>query len=181
MKTSDSATKRAQFSVSALKKQNSPVSAHKRSKKKFLEATQQRRLRTAGITVVAFICMLLLLSLEERLDEKAKANTKPVAQYVIDSNTSEDPLSLVNRVATLELVGVSNDGSVIGYASDLPVQFCVLQMTIVLETDGWILFDDNKEGLLSFYRTAKSETEKTTLFVQCLSVGQGCSIVINRW
>ena len=157
------------------------LQAGTRSTKQSAETTQQKRLRVAGITVAAFICMLLLLGLEERLDKKSQAAVDPVAQYTNDYRTGGDPLCLVGRVATLELVGVSDDGSVIGYASNLDARSCVMHITGALRADGWILFDDNQEGLLSFYRVTKSETESSTLFIQCVAVGHGSSIVINRW
>ena len=157
------------------------LQAGTRSTKQFAGITQQKRLRVAGITVVAFICMLLLLGLQERLDKKAQTTAGPVAQYTNDYSTGGDPLCLVGRVATLELVGVSDDGLVIGYASDLDARLCVMHITGALRADGWILFDDNQEGLLSFYRVTKSETESSTLFIQCIAVGHGSSIVVNRW
>ena len=131
--------------------------------------------------MTAFLCLLLLLGLEERIEEKATVATGSVIHFADDPCSEGDPLRLVNRVAALELIGVSGDGSVIGYASDLSSELCLTQLTIVLEADGWTLFDNNGMGMLSFYRATKSEAESSTLFVQCIPIGQGSSIVINRW
>jgi len=163
---------------------------------------EKRRMRVAGTTVAVFICaFLVLVAFDFRGNP---ANSPGFSQHLFAETfeVQDDPLNLVNRITGFELIGVSEDGRVIGYASDMPWQQSSVLLTMILQVDGWVLLDNNGQGLLSFQRDvtgaevatgatsatgatgatgATNTTGTTCLFIQCLSSGQGSSIVIQRW
>jgi len=92
-----------------------------------------------------------------------------------------DPLHLTDRLSSFELTGVSADYLVIGYSSELSCQQSSAQIRTVLQADGWVLFDDNGQSMLSFRRDNPDAFGTSALFVQCIPLGQGSSIVVQRW
>jgi hypothetical protein len=88
---------------------------------------------------------------------------------------------LTGSISGLELTGVSEDGSIVGYASDKPVVELCLDLEDVLRRDGWTLDEDGGQGVLSFCRGGQDGLSEDSLLVQCLSVGQGSSLVVKRW
>jgi len=178
-----------------------------RKAKKTSEA-QKRRIRVAYTTIAVFICAFSALVVVDFQGKPAPSIS--AAQYLLTEAYGEqdDPLGLVNRISCFELTGVCADGSVIGYASDMSWQQSSMLLTSILLSDGWVLLDNNGQGLLSFQRKIADSTGSTGaadgkdgrnstgaagtsgsagtsgftfLFVQCMSLGQGSSIVVQRW
>jgi hypothetical protein len=112
------------------------------------------------------------------------AETTTAAEHLIAGDTADlvDPLSLVDSDdGIFKLVGVSKDGTVIGYASTEPVAQTCLRLKDALGADGWSLDSDNAQGVLSFCRAEPGAYFESNLFVQCVAVGQGSSLVVKRW
>jgi len=154
------------------------------SREQSIEAAQHRRLWVASATLAVFIGIFLLLGLaSDPYAKRSTANNASVSEYSLGSiaASQSDPLGLTGRIPYLELTGVSADGSVIGYTSELPVHLCASQLTATLVSDGWILYDDNGAGFLSFYLEKAGSTNSSALFVQIVAVGRESTVVINRW
>jgi hypothetical protein len=142
---------------------------------------QQRRLRVASITLALFAVSFLLLgflSLHENVTD-----TTGATEYLLTGTTAsdKDPLVLTDFLTGLELTGVSEDGSIVGYMSERSATELCLDLKDVLQRDGWSIDDDEGQGVLSFYRVEAENPGENTLLVQCLPVGQGSSLVIKRW
>jgi hypothetical protein len=142
---------------------------------------QQRRLRVAAVTLAFLATGFLLLGLLSLREDAA--GTAGAAGYLLSGVAAPDgdPLSLTGVLAGLELTGVSEDGSIVGYMSGQSVAELCLSLKDVLQLDGWSIDDDNGQGVLSFYRAGPDGTGKAALLVQCLPAGQGSSLVIKRW
>ena len=150
-------------------------------KRQHLEPAQRRRVRVAYITIALFICGFSLLALTSAGDKKPE--TVSVAEYLnhAGSEEKEDPLGLIDRIAGFELTGISNDDSVLGYTSETSCLQSAFQLKEALQADGWTLTSDNGLGLMSFQRDKENGSDASYLLVQCMSVGQESSIVIQRW
>ncbi|MDR3037189.1 MAG: hypothetical protein LBU31_02100 [Coriobacteriales bacterium] len=125
---------------------------------------------------------LMLLGFQSLAENTVETTT--ATEYLLTDDTTElaDPLSLAGGSdGIFELVGVSGDGTVIGYASTEPVVQTCLRLKDALGADGWLLDSDNTQGVLSFYRTEVGASFGSSLFVQCVAVGQGSSLVVKRW
>ena len=184
MKVSAASRRPVQAAARSMSRKGSQVDVSRRERP--TEAAQLRRLRTAGMTLTAFMCLFLLLGLSGNLGWKeaadsAGANGTSGYLYAGAPMDQKDPLCLVGRIPYLELTGVSADGSVIGYASIYPAQSCAIQLIAVLEADGWMLYDNNGAGFLSFYQREAKGADSSTLFVQLIAVGRESAIVINRF
>lgn len=94
---------------------------------------------------------------------------------------ASDPLKLTDHVAAFTLTGVSEDGSVIGYSSELSWEQSSGLLKQALQRDGWSVVDDNGSGLLSLYHEGPEPKQGASLFVQCIPIGQESSIVVQRW
>lgn len=142
---------------------------------------QRRRLRVAVVTTVFFALGFLLLGLLSLYENEA--DTTDASEYLLSGTElpEEDPLSLTDSLAGLELVGISEDGSIVGYTSEQSATELCQSLKDVLRPDGWSTDDANGQGVLSFYRAASDGAGEATLLVECLSVGQGSSLVIKRW
>ena len=101
--------------------------------------------------------------------------------YSGDTGAKSDPLRLSDRLIGLELTGISDDGSVLGYTSELSSLQSRAQLKSILLGDGWTLVDDNNLGLLSFKRESMNATGFSCMFVQCIPVGSESSIVVQLW
>ena len=149
-----------------------------------IEVAQHRRLWVASTTLAVFICIFLLLGFaSDPYAKRGTADNASASGYLLGGipASQSDPLGLMGRIPYLELTGVSADGSVIGYTSELPVHLCASQLTATLVSDGWILYDDNGAGFLSFYHEEPGSVGNSALFVQLIAVGKESVIVINRW
>ncbi|MCL1847614.1 MAG: hypothetical protein FWF91_06600 [Coriobacteriia bacterium] len=130
---------------------------------------------------MVFICGCLLLALMGVWERASR--TMSATEYLLagEVDSQVDPLRLTERLAGLELVGVSDDGAVIGYASELSWSQVAVLLKSALEADGWILVDDSGQGILSFQHDGLGTVVGSRLLIQCLAVGQESSIVVQRW
>ena len=157
------------------------ATATHRSAKEKREAAEKKRLIVARNTLVVFICGCLLLALMGVWHRSSR--TVSATEYLLAENAAglTDPLHLTERLGDLELTGVSADGCVIGYESTLSCAQVVMLLKAALESDGWVLVDDNGQGLLSYQHDGLGTAFGSRLLVQCLAVGQESSIVVQRW
>ena len=142
---------------------------------------QKRRMRVVGITLAVFICGFMVLALMSAGERNPKAMGAMDYLLAADNVAGVDPLNLVGRVAYLELTGVSDDGLIIGYASDRGCEDVSALVMLALQDDGWVVVDCSDAALLSLQYAGGDMAMGTNLLVQCMSVGQGSSFVLQRW
>ncbi|MDR1185360.1 MAG: hypothetical protein LBK67_11285 [Coriobacteriales bacterium] len=109
---------------------------------------QRRRLRTALALVAAFVCLFTLLSVQQDLE--LSAATPSALDYLVTVNEprAEDPLGITSQ--NLELVGVSGDGMIIGYATEYTVSQTMAEIDRAMRAKGWSTLEMSAEGISSY-------------------------------
>lgn len=144
-----------------------------------LSESQRRRTKVAIVTIVVLSLGLLFLgfwSAHEHTVEEVS-----VRDYLSDTAAQPqyDPLSLLD--SGFELTGISQDGRVIGYATDVSVGEAAVRMKDVLQSQGWVLASDTNQGILTFEGQGDKVGGSIGCLVQFSSLGEGCAIVAQMW
>jgi hypothetical protein len=134
----------------------------------------------ASGVVIAASCCLAFLGFSSATETEAKT-TSALEYLSASANVQQDSLGLIENYPGLELTGISQDGSVIGYASDEPLEVTILRTNTALQMGGWISGSDTNRGISSFSRHDIDTATQQGCLVQFTALEQGCAIVIQRW
>jgi hypothetical protein len=132
------------------------VTREKRGKLKVVEKArhmkdgvlQRRRLRTALVLTAAFVCLFALLSVQQSLELNAAAPGTLDYLAAVDEPMPSDPLNIASQ--SLELVGVSDDGMIVGYATDCAVPQAMAEIDKAMRAKGWSVLGMSAEGISSY-------------------------------
>ncbi|MDR1013573.1 MAG: hypothetical protein LBL86_01150 [Coriobacteriales bacterium] len=93
-----------------------------------------------------------------------------------DSGGLDDPLGLLP--AGFEIVGIAQEGAVVGYAAEGDVSQTLLCLDGVMRSQGWEALEMNAQGIASYVRKDMSADLPWVyvLFV-CSECGEGTSVV----
>jgi hypothetical protein len=122
----------------------------RRRKDKGLEgnARQKQRVCTALIVSAVFVFLLVFLAIQQSLERSAAA-PNALSYLVTESEPiAADPLGIASE--SLELVGVSSDGLVIGYATDGTVAQTMVEVDQAMRVRGWLAIEMNTDGISSY-------------------------------
>jgi hypothetical protein len=111
-------------------------------------ALQGRRLHTAFAVCAAFVCLLVLLSVQQGLELNAATPSALDYLAVEGEPLVEDPLGIASQ--NLELVGVSDNGMIVGYATDCAVSQTMVEIDKAMRSRGWSTLGMSTEGISSY-------------------------------
>jgi hypothetical protein len=109
---------------------------------------QRRRQRTALALAIAFVGLFVLLSVQQ--SRELDAATPSTLGYLMtaDEPLAADPLDIASQ--SLELVGVSSDGMIVGYATDCTVAQTMAKIDKAMCAKGWSALGMSAEGVSSY-------------------------------
>jgi hypothetical protein len=93
-----------------------------------------------------------------------------------EGSSSDDPLNIASE--RLELIGVAQQGAVVGYATNVDVTQTMLEIDRAMTAQGWAVFEMSSQGISSYVRQdeASGSPWAYVLFI-CSERGSGSSVV----
>jgi hypothetical protein len=134
-----------------------------------MNTTTKQRTRLVLMVLGAFACLLALLAVQQNLEYRDK--TPDALAYLLKDDTAmlHDPLSIASQ--NLELLGVSDDEAIIGYAARSDVSQTMIEIDRAMSAQGWLVLEMSSQGISSYVRQ-----DSCVLFV-CTAQNDGTSVV----
>jgi hypothetical protein len=109
---------------------------------------ERRRIRVACAVTVAFVCLFVILAVQQ--NQAYRTTTIGALEYLASASASlpEDPLGISSP--SLELVGVSASGMVVGYAAEGAVAQTMVEVDRTMRAKGWSVLGMSTEGISSY-------------------------------
>ncbi|MDR1082819.1 MAG: hypothetical protein LBL27_03000 [Coriobacteriales bacterium] len=145
----------------------------------------RRRAFFACAVLGIFGAFLVILVVQQNVEAREK--TTHAVDYLLDDDKtmsmSEDPLGIASR--NLELVGVSNDGMVVGYAAESDVAETMMELDRAMRERGWLALGMDTQGSSSYVWQGESEqvskggarTQGAYVLFICSARSTGSSVV----
>jgi hypothetical protein len=104
--------------------------------------------RLALATLGAFCCLLALLTVQQNLEFRERAPGAVDYLLAADTQLPSDPLGIA--CLDIELVGVSSDGRVVGYAMGCDVAQAMYEVDAAMRACGWVALETATQGIASY-------------------------------
>jgi hypothetical protein len=153
--------------------------AERESKERgFNRSRGKQRLLVAVFFLIGFGILFGVLAIQARIE--GRSTSQSISE--LKEASGSDPLGLVQAEGDFEVLGISEGGSTIGYACALKPLEAANRVSGFLVSQGWHLLGDNPADhpttTLSFsYRRADGSS--SFLFVQCIGIPNGTSVVVE--
>jgi hypothetical protein len=120
------------------------------------------------MTLGAFVCLLAFLAIQQAVTYRE--NAPSALSYLMDSgnNMPDDPLGIASR--DMELVGVSRNGMVVGYATESDIPQSMMTIDRAMRAKGWSVLEMNAQGISSYVRQGEDVSAPQSPALACTCV-----------
>jgi X-X-X-Leu-X-X-Gly heptad repeat protein len=108
----------------------------------------KQRMRLALAILVVFCGVLVLLAVQQNREYHEEVPSAFDYLLDADSNMPDDPLGISSP--DLELLGVSDDGAIVGYATDGDISQTIALLDQAMSARGWSLLEMDTRGVVSY-------------------------------
>jgi hypothetical protein len=124
------------------------IPSKQKRRRKDVQVPQKRRVRLSFLVLGTFGCLIVFLMAQQTLEQRE--GSSGVLDYLLaaDDSGAVDPLGISS--SRLELVGVSNDGKVVGYATDDDVAQTMMTLDRAMRARGWLVLEMDTQGISSY-------------------------------
>jgi hypothetical protein len=104
--------------------------------------------RLALATLGVFCCLLVLLAVQQNQEFRERAPGAVDYLLAAGAQLPDDPLGIACQ--SIELVGVSSDGRVVGYAMECDVAQARYEVDAAMRAGGWMALGTATQGIASY-------------------------------
>ncbi|MDR2105943.1 MAG: hypothetical protein LBP24_00870 [Coriobacteriales bacterium] len=109
---------------------------------------QRRQIRLALATLGVFCCFLVFLAVQQNREFRERAPGAMDYLFATDAQLPNDPLGIACQ--DIELVGVSSDGRVVGYATEYDVAQTRCEVDAAMRARGWMALEPAAQGIAGY-------------------------------
>jgi hypothetical protein len=113
-----------------------------------------RRIRLACVVLGVFCCLIALLAVWQELESRERSPGAMDYLLMAEAELPADPLGIVSQ--DIELIGVSDDGKVVGYATKYNATQTMQEIDKAMCAHGWVTLETDAQSIASYVWTGES-------------------------